>query len=241
MRAIPAGRRDHKKFKHAGDMLGWALSRYHYRRRQGFKVSAKDAAAANRFIAMATLTRVAAGHAQAILASSRSSVAESGLVNLRAMLEVWADFRLLSKDSSGKSTNRAYLIGALALLRREPNAKTEADLRKRFGEDFDAAKVQVAKAPFRHWSGAGRKTVVEQQCGPLHGSYYEILSWDVHPVIQVALDIQEVNVPAGKYQLGHREPQHEVAKQTCTLATHILREMWNELAKQYDAVRPATA
>lgn len=55
-------------------MLSWALSRYHYRRKQGLKVSTKDPVAAKRFIAMATLTGVAAGHAQAILAMSGSWV-----------------------------------------------------------------------------------------------------------------------------------------------------------------------
>lgn len=235
LRPIPLHRRDKKKFKHAGEMLAWALDRYHYRRRQGLKVSTKNPATADRFIAMATLTRVAAGHAQAILAMSRKSVAESGMVNLRSMLEVWADFRLLANDPSGSTTEKAYLAGALALLHKEPSPKVEAALKKKFGPTFDAAAIQHKKSPYKHWSGAGRKAVVQAQCGDLYGTLYEVLSWDSHPVIQIALDIQALDAKAGKFQLGHRDTQHEVATQNCLVATHILRDMWNELIKHVPA------
>lgn len=231
MRPIPAGRRNKKKFKNAGQMLAWTLARFHYRRKQGLRVSTKDTAAANRFIAMATLTRVAATHAQAILAMSRKSAADSGYVNVRAMLEVWADFRLIAKDSSGRSADRAYLAGALALLRKQPDAMIEANLKRRFGETFDQATAQFKKSPVGHWSGTGRKAVVAAQCGNTYGAYYELLSWDGHPVVQIALDMQAVEGKSGKFQLVHRVPQHEVATQNCVTATHVLRDMWNELTK----------
>lgn len=231
MRPIPEGRRNKKKFKNAGQMLAWALARFHYRRKQGLRVSTTDPVAANRFIAMATLTRVAATHAQAILAMSRKSAADSGYVNVRAMLEVWADFRLIAKDSSGKSADRAFLAGALALLRKQPDATIEANLKRRFGVTFDAAKAQFKKSPVGHWSGTGRRAVVAAQCGDTYGAYYELLSWDGHPVVQIALDMQAVEGKSGKFQLVHRVSQHEVATQNCVTATHVLRDMWNELTK----------
>lgn len=212
-------------------MLAWTLKRFHHRRKQGLKVSGKDPVAASRFVAMATLTRVAASHAQAILALSRRSVAESGFVNLRAMLEAWADFRLLSRDASAATYEQVFLAGALALLRKNPSTAVEADLRKRFGAAYDAAADKMKKKPFAHWSGAGRKAVVAAQCGADYGNYYELLSWDSHPVVQVALDVQAIDPKAGKYQLGHRTPQDEVATDNCVQATHILRDMWNELTK----------
>jgi hypothetical protein len=231
LRPIPAGRRDKKKFKNAGEMLAWTLDRFHYRRRQGLKLALRDPVAANRFIALATFTRVAAGHAQAILAMSRKSVAEAGFVNVRAMLEIWADFRLVAKDASARTFERAYLAGALALLRKSPDAKVESALRSRFGASFDEAVAQSKKSRFGHWSGGGRKGVVAAQCGDMYGDYYELLSWDSHPVVQVALDFQAAEKKPGRFQLGHRESQHAVATQNCVMATHILRDMWNELVK----------
>lgn len=232
MRPIPGGRRDGTKFKNAGLMLAWVLERFHYRRRLGLTVSSMaDQVAADRFIAMATLTRTAASHAQAILAMSRKGVAESGYVNLRSMLEIWADFRLLRNDTSERTFQSMYLAGALALVRKTPDATVERGLQKRFGPAFHTAQTRMNKRPFAHWSGSPRKSVVGAQCGPIYEQYYELLSWDSHPVVQVALDVQELDREKGKYQLRHRVAQAEVATQNCLMATHILRDMWNELVK----------
>jgi hypothetical protein len=212
-------------------MLAWVLERFHYRRRLGLTVSTADPVAADRFIAMATLTRTAVSHAQAILAMSRKGVAESGYVNVRAMLEIWADFRLLRNDTSELTFQSMYLAGALALLRKTPDASVERGLQRRFGAAFQTAQTRMTKRPFAHWSGSPRKSVVEAQCGPIYGHYYELLSWDSHPVVQVALDVQELDRKEGKYQLRHRVAQGEVVTQNCLMATHIVRDMWNELVK----------
>lgn len=229
MRAIPLHRKDKKKFKHAGAMLAWTLQRFHYRRKRGIKVSTKDPVAADRFIALVTLMRVAAAHAQAILASCNRSVAESSLVNMRAMLEVWADFQLIAKDRTGNAMRRAHLAGALALLRKNPDEGLSKRLKDIHGQAFDDAERQIAKNPNGHWSGRGRRALIAAECGEQYGHYYELLSWDCHPVVQVALDVKVVDKAGGKLQLGHRDTQHEVATQTCVQATHILRAMWNEL------------
>lgn len=216
-------------------MLGWTLRCFHYRRKQGLKVAAKDPVAADRFIALATFTRVAAGHAQAILAACDKSVAESSLVNMRAMLEVWGDFQLIAKDPTGAAMQRAYLAGALALLKKQPDAKVAKELKSMHGAAYDDAETQIAKRPHGHWTGKGRRTVIAEQCGKQYGDYYELLSWDCHPVVQVALDIEPIGPHCGRFQLGHRDSQYAVATQTCVQATHVLRAMWNELIKHQPA------
>ena len=231
MHPIPLHRKDKKKFKNAGQMLAWALQRFHYRRKRGLKISTKDPVAADRFIALVTLMRVAAGHAQAILAACNRSVAESSLVNMHAMLEVWAGFQLIAKDPTGNSMRRAHLAGALALLRKNPDEGLSKRLKSIHGLAFDDATKQVARNPNGHWSGKGRRALIAAECGEQYGQYYELLSWDCHPVVQIALDVHVVDKAGGKLQLGHRDSQHEVATHTCAQATHVLREMWNELVK----------
>lgn len=231
MRPIPAGPRDGKKFRNPIEMLAWTLDRFHYRRRRGLQVSMDDVVAADRFIAMATLTRTVASHAQAVLATSRKSVAESSYVNVRSMLEIWADFRLLRDDVTAQTFESMYLFGALALLRKNPDPNVEQHLRQKFGRTFETVQAGFDKKPFAHWSGAARKAVVQSQCGSIYGDYYELLSWDSHPVVQVALDMEAVNPHEGQYQLRHRIPQEDVITQNCTMATHILRDMWNDLVK----------
>lgn len=132
---------------------------------------------------------------------------------------------------AGRSLRTALpllLAGAAGPLA-NPDAKIEAQLQKRLGAAFHSARTQMNKKPFAHWSGGSRKGVVEAQCGAVYGQMYEFLSWDSHPVIQVALDLQELDRKEGRYQLGHRTPQAEVASDHCMTATHILRDMWNEL------------
>jgi len=145
------------------------------------------------------------------------------------MLELWGDFRLLANDKTDQAYQSIYLAGALPLLRKRPDAKLESKLKGRFGVAFDSAHQRMVKRPFAHWSGTSRKAVVERQCGPEYSDFYQVLSWDCHRIIQVALDSHAIDAKAGKYQLRHRQPQAKVATKNCVMTTHVLREMWNEL------------
>ncbi|MHB1068387.1 MAG: hypothetical protein ACYC1W_00815 [Gemmatimonadaceae bacterium] len=229
VRAIPAGKRKKRKFRGPKELLAWVLRRVHYRRRKEFHIKESDPGVDHLF-AMLTLIRVATGHAEAVLACTRRGMAEAAYVNLRAMLEVWADFRIVARDPSGAAFRQMRIAAGLALLRREPDAAAEAKLAKQYAAEYSATKAAIKKKPYSHWSGRGRKQVVGEECGASYGTMYELLSWDAHPVVQVLLDIDELKPGTKEFRIGHRISQADTAKLTCVQAAHILREMWNELA-----------
>jgi hypothetical protein len=94
------------------------------------------------------------------LALSRKATVESSYVDLRAMLERWADFRLLRDDTTGDTFNYMYIAGALVLLRKNPDPAVENMLQARFGQAFSTAREKSSNRPFAHWSDSSRKIVV---------------------------------------------------------------------------------
>ena len=232
MRPIPDGRRDGEKFDDAPAVLAWVLRRLDGRRKS-VRVSVPDKEGTDRVIALFALLRAASSHAKAILAATRRGVAEAGIANLRAMLELWADFNLIFGDRTGSAQRLMYVAGGLALLAREPNPDTEDELARRFPAEYPVVKKRLSRNAFGHWSGKGRKAVVVQYCGAAFGRAYELLSWDVHPVLPGVLDVEFLDGDAGHFQMRHRLPQAEAARDNCILAAHIVRAMWNALASEF--------
>ena len=110
-----------------------------------------------------------------------------------------------------------------------------------FPEEFPERKKKMEKQPFSHWSGRSRKSTVIAQCGEVYGKLYEILSWDSHPVVQIVLDFEAVEPKRGRIHVRHRESQHIVATNNCTVAAHIIRDMWNELHERFPDLRPSAS
>ncbi len=233
MKPIPAGRRDGRLFDDAAAVLAWILRWIDRRRRSPIRVNIAATDNRDRVLALFMLLRTVSSHGKAVLAASRRGVAEASQANLRAMLELWADFNYIRADKSGEAYRLMAVAGAFALMRRQPDAAVEAAMQARFPTEFAAVKARLEKRAFAHWSGKGRKAMVETYCGPAYGPLYEVLSWDVHPVLPGLLDVAVVDEATGEFRLQHRQPQGQVSEEVCLTAAHIVRAMWNDLAADY--------
>lgn len=224
-----------KKLRDSPEVLSWVLTRLRQRRLKGVELPDTDLHFVRRISALVILMRAAASHAKAIRATARLGVAESGIVNLRTMLELWSDFRLIAGDRTNGKLREMYVAGALALLRKSPNAAVEASVEQEFPEEFAMVKARLAKKPFGHWTGGSRKAEIAKSCGSLYGDLYEFLSWDSHPILQIVLDLQTIDSSKGRFEARHRVDQHQVARTNCTHAAHIVRDMWNALCAEVAA------
>lgn len=152
------------------------------------------------------------------------------MTNVRAMLELWADQRLVHADTTGGAARQMYVAGALALARKDASRRAEERLREKFPVEYG---IVSGHRPYSHWrTGGGRKKAVEDACGAEYANLYEFLSWDSHPVVQLALDVHVRSDAAGKYRIMHRIPQRDLARDMSVTAAHIIRDMWNSLAPE---------
>ena len=222
-------------------VLTWVLARLRHRRKLGVSISGEDRDFVQRITGLLTLFRAASAHAKAIRAATAVGVAESGLVNLRAMLELWGDFCLVARDQSNVHWREMYVAGSLAMLKKRPDPALEARVARATPAEYATVSRRFARRPFGHWSGGGRKKIVAENCGTVYGDLYELLSWDSHPIVQVVLDVQKLENSIGRFEVRHREDQHAVAGDQCVQAAHIVRAMWNALCAEVNEHRARTA
>lgn len=217
------------RLKDGPAVLSWVLARLQYRLRSGVGINVRDKTGTERVTAGLTLTRAAAAHGYAVLAAARARVPEASMTNVRAMLELWADQRLVHADATGGAARKLYVAGALALARKDESRRSEERLRERFPDEYGAVS---RLRPYSHWTGGGRKKAVEDACGAEYANLYEFLSWDSHPIVQLALDVHARSDAAGKYRIMHRIPPRDLARDMSVTAAHVIRDMWNSLAPE---------
>jgi hypothetical protein len=226
-----------RKFNDWVEVLSWVTRRLQSPSRRSLDASHLSSADQEVLETALILMRAGLAYGKGIQLVCRSKAAEAAYPILRSLLEIWAEFRYLMQPGGRHERVKQMRVAAgLAMMDLEGKGKGIIKegvdhLEKIYPEAFAAVSTtRRKKGKTGHWSGGGRKDLIARMCGDFYGRLYQFLSWDVHPIVQVALDSAATS---GRLHVGHRTDQSGVRERVCRTTVHIMYDMWNTFAREF--------
>lgn len=235
---IPSTRRNGEPFDDEFHLLSWLIARISAPCRTRVAASGLTIDELAQAETTLGLLRAQIVHARAASRLTKTADREAAYPIVRTMLEIWAEIAYLNE--AGLNPDRVWasrlwplLVMDAARSMPEITASIEA-FRETHPAAFEATTRQFKRSKHGHFSGQGRRALVERFCDETSAWYYSFLSMCTHPVMQGSAHAEYANLPnIGEGTIEFFRPAAAADLDIALVAIRSLLDSWRKFFRVF--------